>query len=84
MSHEVILKLNPNVATIRGEDAFDANDDPVEYDKEAVQAYINANLYQRKRAAEYPSFADQFDLLYHGGYEAWKAAIQAVKDRYPK
>jgi hypothetical protein len=26
----------------------------------------------------------QFDLLYHGGLDAWKAAIQAVKDKYPK
>lgn len=40
--------------------------------------------YQRDRAAEYPSFADQFDLLYHGGYNAWKAAIDAVKAKYPK
>ena len=38
----------------------------------------------QKRAAEYPSFADQFDLLFHGGVDAWKAAIQAVKDKYPK
>ena len=40
--------------------------------------------YAEKRASEYPSFADQFDLLYHGGMDAWKAAIQAVKDKYPK
>ncbi|CAB4131927.1 hypothetical protein UFOVP135_22 [uncultured Caudovirales phage] len=40
--------------------------------------------YAQKRAAEYPSFADQFDLLYHGGMDAWKAAIQTVKDKYPK
>lgn len=43
-----------------------------------------ANGYKIQRAAEYPSFADQFDLLYHGGMDAWKAAIQAVKDKYPK
>lgn len=42
------------------------------------------NKYKEDRAAEYPSFADQFDLLYHGGYDAWKAAIQAIKDKYPK
>ena len=42
------------------------------------------NEYQRKRAIEYPSFADQFDLLYHGGYDAWKAAIDEVKNKYPK
>lgn len=45
--------------------------------------YIN-NEYQRLRAREYPSFADQFDLLYHGGYDAWKAAIDDVKNKYPK
>lgn len=49
-----------------------------------LQAEYDANQYQRDRAAEYPSFADQFDLLFHGGYDAWKAAIQAVKDKYPK
>lgn len=43
-----------------------------------------ALTYAQKRAAEYPSFADQFDLLYHGGVDAWKEAIQAVKDKYPK
>jgi hypothetical protein len=40
--------------------------------------------YAQKRASEYPPFADQFDLLFHGGMDAWKAAIQAVKDKYPK
>lgn len=40
--------------------------------------------YQRLRKDHYPSFADQFDLLYHGGYDAWKLAIQQVKDQYPK
>ena len=49
-----------------------------------LQAKYVANEYQRLRAKEYPSFADQFDLLYHGGYEEWKAVIQAVKDKYPK
>ncbi len=39
---------------------------------------------QQNRAKAYPSFADQFDLLYHGGYDAWKAAIDAVKAQYPK
>ena len=42
------------------------------------------NEYQRERASSYPSFADQLDLLYHGGYDAWKAVIQEVKEKYPK
>jgi hypothetical protein len=40
--------------------------------------------YIRNRVAEYPSIPDQLDLLYHGGMDVWKAAIQAVKDKYPK
>jgi hypothetical protein len=40
--------------------------------------------YDKKRATEYPSIFDQLDTLYHGGYDAWKATIQAVKDKYPK
>ena len=43
-----------------------------------------ARPYAQKRADEYPSFAEQLDLLYHGGMDAWKAAIQAIKDKYPK
>lgn len=42
------------------------------------------NQYQRDRARAYPSFADQFDTLYHGGYDAWKATIDEVKAKYPK
>ena len=49
-----------------------------------IVAELAATEYQRLRAAEYPSFEDQFDLLYHGGIDAWKAAIKAVKDKYPK
>lgn len=92
MRHEAIYNLYPNVQSIDdGAGAFDAQGNQVTVDEAAVVAEIArleadyaAKEYQRNRAAEYPSFADQFDLLYHGGYEAWKAAIQAVKDRYPK
>jgi hypothetical protein len=48
------------------------------------QAAINAMTYAEKRAAAYPSIADQLDLLYHGGMDAWKAAITAVKEEFPK
>ena len=84
MTHEAIYAVAPTAVVIRGEDAFDAEGNPVPYSKEAVQAYIAANAYKEQRAAEYPSIPDQLDLLYHGGMDAWKAAIQAVKDKYPK
>lgn len=49
-----------------------------------LQAEYDAKQYQRDRAKEYPSFADQFDTLYHGGYDAWKEQIDAIKLKYPK
>jgi hypothetical protein len=34
---DAICALNPSIVTIRGEDAFDANDNPVSYDMAAAQ-----------------------------------------------
>jgi len=82
--HNAILILNPTVAVIRGDVAYDKDENIVQYDKAAVQAYVDANAYKAKRAAEYPSYADQFDTIFHDGIDAWKAQIQAVKDRFPK
>lgn len=60
----------------------DADADAIRAEK--AQAALDALTYAQKRAAEYPSFADQFDLIYHDGIDAWKTVIQAVKDKYPK
>ena len=40
--------------------------------------------YSELRAAAYPSFADQFDTIFHRGLDAWKAEIQYIKNKYPK
>ena len=40
--------------------------------------------YVELRRAEYPSYSDQFDQIYHEGVDAWKASIRQIKDRYPK
>ena len=52
--------------------------------KVAEQARLDAMTYAELRAAAYPSFADQFDTIFHGGLDAWKAEIQAVKTQFPK
>ena len=49
-----------------------------------LQAEYDANEYQRLRAAEYPSWEDQLDDIYHNGIDGWKKTVQAVKDKYPK
>jgi hypothetical protein len=84
INHAAIYALYPNVVTVRDIIAYDKDNNVVQYDIEAVNAWVDPNAYKAKRAAKYPSFADQFDLLYHGGYDAWKAAIDAVKQEYPK
>lgn len=82
--HEAIYATHPSVVTIRGDVAYDQNENIVQYDEATVQAYIDANAYKGLRQAEYPSIADQLDTLYHGGLDAWKAQIKTIKDKYPK
>jgi len=81
---EAIYKLNSSVVIVRGDIAYDADGNEIQYDKAAVQAYVDANAYKDLRAKAYPSYADQFDTIFHEGIDAWKAQIQAVKDRFPK
>jgi hypothetical protein len=84
IDHDAIYKLNPTVTNIRGETAYDANGNEVEYDKNALKAYVTENAYKAKRISEYPSYADQLDTIFHKGLDAWKTQIQAIKDKYPK
>ena len=83
-NNTAIFKLYPQVDLIRGDVAYDASGNEVQYDKAAVEAYVQANAYKELRAKEYPSYADQFDTIFHEGLDAWKAQIQAVKNKYPK
>ena len=85
MNHKAIYALYPQVVSyVEGEGGFDVEGNAVEVDLEAVSAWVDTEAYKYQRANAYPSFADQFDLLYHGGYDAWKAAIDAVKQEFPK
>jgi hypothetical protein len=84
MSHQAILKLYPQVVNIINDISFDAEGNQVAIDQSLVDAEIARTAYIGKRQAEYPSYADQFDKIFHEGIDAWKAEIQAVKDKYPK
>ena len=52
--------------------------------KVAEQKRLDAMTYTENRQIAYPSFADQFDTIFHGGIDAWKAEIQYIKNKYPK
>jgi hypothetical protein len=67
-----------------GDVCYDKDDNIVEVDESVVQAYIAVNDYVEQRRTAYPSIVDQLDTLYHGGYDAWKATIQQIKDEFPK
>lgn len=85
MKHEAVYALYPNVVTVDDDaGAFDAQGNQVEIDMALVNDWVDPDTYKYQRAAEYPSIADQLDTLYHGGYDAWKAQVQAVKNKYPK
>jgi hypothetical protein len=54
--------------------------------QELITEY-NAKQYQRDRAVNYPSLADQLDMQYWdkiNGTNKWQQAINAVKQKYPK
>jgi len=52
--------------------------------KAELQTDYDNKQYQRDRADEYPSIADQLDDIYHNGVDGWKTTIKATKDKYPK
>jgi hypothetical protein len=43
MNHDAIYKLNPTVVTIRGDIAYDADGNEVDYDLQAVTAQAQAD-----------------------------------------
>jgi hypothetical protein len=83
----VIYKLYPQVTSIVGDIAYDADGNEVAYDKSAVDAYVNAHAYIAKRASEYPPITDYIDGVVKGDQaqiDKYIADCLAVKAKYPK
>jgi len=84
---EAIFQLNPTVVTIRDGVAYDANEQVVSYDLAAAEALVAAEAYKQQRASEYPPITDYLDGVVKGDQaqiDAYIAACQAVKAKYPK
>jgi hypothetical protein len=84
---EAIYKLYPQVVETRGEKAYDADGNEVAYDKDAVQAYVDAHAYIAKRASEFPPITNYIDGIVKGDQaqiDKYIADCQAVKAKYPK
>jgi hypothetical protein len=84
---EAVLKLNQSIVIIRGDVAYDANEQVVSYDLAAVQAYIDANAYKDQRATAYPTIQEQLDMQYWDGVNGttiWADTVASVKSENPK
>ena len=85
--HEAISKLYSNVTVIRGDVAYDKNENIVEYDNNAVETLVASEAYKAKRANEYPPMTDYLDGIVKGDnaqVQAYIDACNAVKNKYPK
>ena len=85
--HSAMYKTHPTVVTIRGDVAYDKDENIVAYNEATVQTYIDNHAYIAKRQAEYPPITDYLDGVVKGNQaqiDAYIAACQAVKTKYPK
>ena len=76
----------PDYSTIQWLDAIQTKPTEEEVNAEILrleELYVR-NEYQRLRAKAYPTWEEQMDILYHQGYDGWKAAIQVIKNQYTK
>ena len=52
---------------------------------DAVEAEWEASeSHKAKRRAEYPSWEEQIDILYHSGVDGLKTELKKTKDKHPK
>ena len=94
MNHQAIYNTHPNVKSIRGDDPFDIDGNPVVIDQSLVDAEIarlqaesDSTQYQRDRAAAYASIGDQLDMQYwdaENGTTTWADHVKRVKARFSK
>tara|TARA_R110002126_G_scaffold148686_1_gene294698 strand:- start:43 stop:309 length:267 start_codon:yes stop_codon:yes gene_type:complete len=85
MNHNAIYATHPNVVSIDDTvGAMDKDGNPVKVDQALVDAWVDPETYKYQRVAEYPTWNEQLDNIYHNGVDAWKADIKAIKDKYPK
>lgn len=87
MNHLAVYALYPQVVKIENDVAYDASDNIVQIDAAAIDAWVDPNQYQRKRASEYPPIAEQLDMQYWdsvNGTTVWADTIAAIKAKYPK
>lgn len=85
MNHNAIYALYPTVVSINDTTGpIDKDGNSVAVNMSDVNAWVDPETYKYQRVAEYPTWNEQLDNIYHNGIDAWKADIKAIKDKYPK
>jgi hypothetical protein len=87
INFKAIRALYPSVVTVRGDIAYDKDENIIDYDLARVNAWVDPEAYIAKRQAEYPPYTDYLDGVVKGNQaqiDAYIAACQAVKTKYPK
>jgi hypothetical protein len=85
--NSAIIKLNQNIVYMVGDVAYDVDENIVEYDIEAAKKLVEDEKYKELRQLEYPPVTDYIDGVVKGDQaqiDAYIAACQAVKAKYPK
>jgi len=81
-----IHQLYPNVVRTVGEDAFDADGNPVTYDRAAVEVEAQRMEARQARAAAYVSEADPLFFKAQRGeatIEEWQSTVADIRARFP-
>jgi|TARA_R100001530_G_scaffold103961_1_gene72362 hypothetical protein len=94
MNHNAMYNSHPSVASIRGNECFDIDGNPVAVDQSAyeaevarLQAEYDSQEYARLRASAYAPIGDQLDMQYWdevNGTTTWTDHVAEIKARFPK
>lgn len=84
MKHEAIFKLNASVVTIRGDTAYDADGNVVEYDNDAAETEGNliALRNERNRLIAETDWWASSDLTMTSAQTTYRQALRDITDTY--
>jgi hypothetical protein len=81
-----IYAIYPNVGRTVGEEAFDADGTPVQYDRQAVEQHAQLLEAKQSRAAAFTAEADPLLFKYVAGEvdkADWIAKREEIRQRFP-
>ena len=98
INHEAVYNTHENVVSIINDICYDKsghqiilNEILVEQETNRLTLERNKTEYQRRRLKEYPTLADQLDMLWHAIDKGtldkssdFYTALKSIKDQHPK